>query len=47
MTSHFSPEGLGVATKTIERFVARSVRLYEQERGEPFGSPQLGLYVLR
>lgn len=34
----FSPEGLGVATKTIERFVARAVQLYKQEQEEPFGS---------
>jgi hypothetical protein len=26
---------------------ARAVRLYEQEQGEPFGSPLLGLYVRR
>jgi hypothetical protein len=44
---HFSPEGLGVATKTIERFLARAVRLYEQEQEEPCGSPMLGLYVRR
>jgi hypothetical protein len=35
------------ATKTIEHFVARAVRLYEQEQGESFGSPLLGLYVRR
>lgn len=28
----FSPQGLTVAQKTIERFVARTDRLYEQER---------------
>ena len=33
--------------KAIERFVARAVRLYEQEQGEPFGSPRLGSYVRR
>jgi RNA-directed DNA polymerase len=44
---HFSPEGLSVAGKTIEKFHARAVRLYEQERGEPSGSPVLGLYVRR
>jgi hypothetical protein len=44
---HFSPEGLLVAEKTIERFIARAVRLYEQEQGEPCYSPQLGLYVRR
>jgi hypothetical protein len=36
---HFSPEGLSVAAKTIEDFVSRPVRLYEQEQGEPSGSP--------
>ena len=32
---HFSPEGLAVAEKTIEKLLARAVRLYEQEREEP------------
>ena len=36
-----------MAEKTIEKFIARAVRLYEQEREEPCGSPQLGLYVKR
>jgi hypothetical protein len=44
---HFSPEGLSVASKTIEKFLARAVWLYEQEPGEPSGSSRLGLYVLR
>jgi hypothetical protein len=44
---HFSPEGLSMAEKTIEKFLARTVRLYEQKQGEPFGSPLLGLYVRR
>jgi len=44
---HFSPEGLSLAEKTIEKFLARTVRLYEQEQGEPFGSPLLGLYARR
>jgi hypothetical protein len=26
ITNHLSPEGLNVATKTIERFIARAVR---------------------
>lgn len=43
--SHFSPEGLSVAEKTIEKFLARAVRLYGQEPGEPFSSLRLGLYV--
>jgi len=38
---HFSPEGLSAAEKTIEKFLAHAVRLYEQEQGEPFGSPCL------
>jgi hypothetical protein len=44
---HFSPEGLSVAEKTIEKFLARAVRLYEQDQGESFGSPRLGLYARR
>lgn len=44
---HFSPEGLSVAEKTIENFIARAIRLYEQERRGPSGSPLLGLYVRR
>jgi hypothetical protein len=36
-----------MAEKTIEKFLARAVRLYEQEREEPCGSPLLGLYVER
>jgi deoxyribodipyrimidine photolyase len=42
---HFSPEGLSMAEKTIEKFLAHAVGLYEQERDEPFGSPLLGSYV--
>ena len=44
---HFSPEGVSVAEKTIEKFLARAVRLYEQEQRESFDSPLLGLYVKR
>ncbi len=44
---HFSREGLTVAKATIERFVERAARLYEQERREPFGSPRFGMYVRR
>jgi hypothetical protein len=43
----FSPEGLSVAEKTIEKFLAHAVRLYEQEQGESFGSPLLVLCVKR
>ncbi len=31
---HFGPEGLTLAAKTVENFVARAIRLYEQEPGE-------------
>jgi RNA-directed DNA polymerase len=44
---HFSPQGLRIARRTIENFLSPAVRHYEQEPGEPFGSPQLGLYVER
>ncbi len=44
---HFRPDRLSVAGKTIENFVARAIRLYEQEPGEPFNSSRLGLYVRR
>ena len=30
----FGPEGLTLAAKTLERFVARAIRLYEQDPGE-------------
>jgi len=30
---YFGPDGLSVAKKTIENFVARAIRLYEQEPG--------------
>ncbi len=44
---HFSPDGLSVAEKTVERFVERATRLYEQEPGEPCGSSRFGEYVTR
>ncbi len=31
---HFGPDGLSVAKKTVEIFVAHAIRLYEQELGE-------------
>ena len=34
---HFGPNGLSVAKKTVEKFVARAHRLYEQEPGEVTG----------
>ncbi len=44
---HFCPKGLGVAKKTVENFLSRAIRLYEQESGEAMASARLGLYVLR
>ena len=44
---HLSPKGLGVARKTIENFLSRATRLYEQESGEPLNSTRLGFYVKR
>ncbi len=44
---HFRPDGLSVAKKTVENFVARAIRLYEQEPGEAEASARLGLYVRR
>jgi len=41
---HFSREGLTVAKDTLERFVERATRLYEQEQQQ---TPLLGLYVRR
>jgi hypothetical protein len=34
ITNGFGPEGLALATKTFERFLARVVHLYEQEPRE-------------
>ena len=44
---HFGPAGLAVAQATIERFVERAARLYEQEREAPDGSSGLGRYLTR
>ncbi len=44
---HFRPGQLSVAGKTIERFVARAIRLYEQEPREADASARFGLYVRR
>ena len=43
----FGPEGLSVAKKTVENFVALAIRLYEQEPGEADASSRLGLYSRR
>ncbi len=42
---HFRPDRLSVAAKTIENFLARAIRLYEQEPGEPCDFSRLGAYV--
>ncbi len=44
---HFGPYGLSVAKKTVENFVARAIRLYEQEPREACASSRFGLYVRR
>ena len=44
---HFGRERLTVAKATLERFVERATRLYEQGPGEPEGSHRLGTYVRR
>ncbi len=44
---YFGPEGLTLAAKTIEPFVARAIRLYEQDRKEPLSPSRFGLYVRR
>ncbi len=43
----FSPEGLTLAANTIERFVARAIRLYEQELGKALASSRFGEYLWR
>ncbi len=44
---HFSREGLSVAKATIQKFVERATRLYEQKRERPDGPSALGKYVRR
>jgi hypothetical protein len=44
---HFGSDGLALAAKTIERLVARAIRLHEQEPGEADASARLGSYVER
>ena len=41
------PDRLTVAQATVERFLARVTRLYEQEQGRPLRSAPLGSYVRR
>jgi len=44
---HFDPKRFGVARKTVENFLSREIRLYEQEPGEAISPARLGLYVQR
>ena len=44
---HFSRDGPRVAKATIERFVERATRLYEQERVGAGAPDALGMYVRR
>ncbi len=44
---HFGRDGLSVTKNTVENFVARATRLYEQEPGEACASSRFGLYVRR
>ncbi len=44
---HFSRTGLTVAKATIEKFVERATRLYEQDREEPLSPSRLGVYARR
>jgi hypothetical protein len=45
--SHFSPDGLTVAKKTLANFVARVRWFYEQEPGGAAAASRLGTYVQR
>ena len=38
---------VGRCYKPAQSLIARALRLYEQEPGEPFDSSQLGVYVQR
>ena len=44
---HFSPQGLTLARQTIENFLERAIRLYEQEPGAEMAPVRLGAYVRR
>ncbi len=44
---HFGPEGLTMAARTIEKFVERAIRLYEQEPGAASSHSRIGTYVNR
>ncbi len=44
---HFGPDGLGVARATIEKFIKRASRLYEQKRIGKVAPDALGMYIRR
>ncbi len=44
---HFGPDGLGVARATIEKFIKRASRLYEQKRIGKVAPDALGRYMRR
>ncbi len=44
---HFGIGGISIAKKTIDNFLSRMIRLYEQKPGEASASSRLGLYVQR
>ncbi len=44
---HFGSGGLGVAKATIEKFIKRASRLYEQKRIDKVAPDALGMYVHR
>ncbi len=44
---HFSPAGLSVAEKTIENFIEKASRLYEQKRRAGSTATALEMYVRR
>ncbi len=44
---HFGPDGLGVARATIEKFIKRASRLYEQKRIGKVAPDALGMYIQR
>jgi hypothetical protein len=44
---HLAPGRLTLARATVERFLERAHRLYEQERGKPDGFPRLDAYIGR
>ena len=42
---HFNSQWLGLARMTMENYLTRATRLYEQERENPQSFSRLGLYV--